>query len=101
MAVSTIDMQKIKVASAELEKIYASMQTQLKKLEENITTIKGQWTGDAATTYVNAYRQNSADIQALATAIKSAGVTLSTIAISYTKADSQASEIIKQKMARG
>ena len=101
MAQSTVDMQKMKTASAELEKIYTSMQAQLKKLGENISSLRGLWTGEAASTYINAYQQNSQDIQNLATAIRSASVTLNTISTTYTKADAQAAEIIKQKMARG
>ena len=101
MAQSTVDMQKMKTAAAELEKIYSSMQTQLKKLDENMATLKGVWTGEAAATYLNSYRQNQADIQNLATAIRAASQTLTTISTTYNKADAQAAEIIKQKMARG
>ena len=101
MAQSTVDMQKMKSAAGELEKIYSSMQNQLKKLEEDMNVLKGMWTGDAANTYINAYKQNAADIRNLATAIHSASNTLSAISATYTKADAQAAEMIKQKMARG
>ncbi len=101
MAQSTVDKQKMKTVAAELEKIYSSMQTQLKKLDENVASLKGIWTGEAATTYTGAYKQNAADIQNLATAVKSASTTLTTITTTYTKADAQAAEIIKQKMAKG
>lgn len=101
MAVSTVDMQKMRTAANELDKIYSSMQAQLKKLNENVSSLRGMWSGEAAAAYINAYQQNAADIQNLATAIRSASATLSTISSTYTKADNQAAEIIKQKMARG
>ena len=101
MAQSTVDMQKMKSAAGELDKIYNSMQAQIKKLDENMTALKGIWTGDAATTYVGSYRQNQANIQNLAAAIRAASQTLTTISTTYNKADAQAAEIIKQKMARG
>lgn len=101
MAQRTVDMQKMKTAAGELDKIYSSMQQQLKKLDENMASLKGIWTGEAAAAYLNAYRQNAGDIQKLATAIRSASVTLSTISNNYNKADAQAAEMIKQKMTRG
>ncbi len=101
MAQSTVDLQKMKTAASELERIYSSMQTQIKKLDENVQTLKGLWTGEAASAYLQAYRQNQTDIQNLAAAIKAASTTLTTVTATYGKADNQAAEIIKQKMARG
>ena len=72
MAQSTVDMQKMKTAAAELEKIYSAMQNQLKKLEENMQSLKGAWTGEAASAYLASYQENAADINALAQAIRSA-----------------------------
>ena len=101
MAVSTVDMQKIKAAANELDQIYSNMQAQLKKLDENVASLRGMWSGEAAAAYLNSYQQNAADIQNLAVAIRSASASLSTISSTYTKADNQAAEMIKQKMARG
>lgn len=101
MAQSTVDMQKMKTAASELDKIYSSMQQQLKKLDENMASLKGIWTGEAAATYINSYQQSVSEIQGLATAIRSASVTLTNISTTYNKADAQAAEMIKQKMARG
>lgn len=101
MATSTVELQKMKSAAAELEKIYTSMQTQLKKLGENVSSLKGIWSGEASTVYINGYQQNAAEINNLAQAIKSAATALTSIAANYQKADSNAAEIIKQKLAKG
>lgn len=100
MAQRTVDMQKMKNAAGELDKIYSSMQQQLKKLDENMAALKGIWTGEAASTYINSYQKNVSEIKSLATAIRSASVTLTNISTTYNKADNQAAEMIKQKMTR-
>lgn len=101
MAKNTVDIQKMKTAASELEQIHSSMQTQLKKLDEQISALKGVWTGEAANTYLNGYQQNYSDVQNLSAAIKSASAALTSIAAHYSKADMEASEIVKQKLARG
>lgn len=101
MAQSTVNLQKMKTASAELEKIHAAMQAQLKVLDENVQSLRGKWAGEAGAAYLASYQQNAADIKALAAAILSASQTLQSISATYNRADAQAAELIRQKMARG
>ena len=101
MAKSTVDMQKMKNAASELEKIYTSMTTTKKKLDEVINSLPKMWKGEGATAYQQAYNQNSPNFVQLAEAIKGASTTLNTITTTYGKADAAAAEAIKSKMAKG
>lgn len=98
MAQSTVDIQKMKNAASELDKIYSSIQNQLKKMEETVTSLKGMWKGEAAGSYLNTYSQHSQNFQNLANSMKSCSTTLVAIAGTYGKADAAAAEVIKQKM---
>lgn len=101
MAKNTSDLQKMKTAAGELEKIYTGMQQQINKLDENVSRLSVIWAGAAADTYINSYAAHINEIQSMGTAIRTAASTLSTIVTTYDKTDAQAAEIVKQKLARG
>lgn len=100
MAQSTVDIAKMKQVSGELDKIYNTLTTQIKKMNETVTNLKKLWQGEAATTYINSVQQNQQNFEQLALAIRYASETLGEIAVSYNKADTQASEAIRSKMGR-
>jgi WXG100 family type VII secretion target len=101
MAASTVNLQKMKSVAAELDKIYAAMTGNKKKLDETVTSLQKVWQGEGAAAYQNAYRQNSQDFALLAEAIRSCSATLTASASTYNKADAAAADAIKAKMAKG
>ena len=101
MAQSTVNLQKMKSVSSELEKIYTAMTNNKKKLDETIAQLPKGWQGEAAAAYQRAYQENSTYFVQLAQAIQSCSATLNTIATTYNKADMAAAEAIKSKMAKG
>lgn len=101
MAQSTVDLQKMRNVSSELDKIYAGMMNQLKKLDENAGNLAKAWKGEAAQSYQKAYLANTQNFLQLAEAINSCAQTLGSIAVSYNKADQAAADAIKAKMAKG
>ena len=101
MAQSTVNLQKMKSVSSELEKNYTLMTNNKKKLDEIVAQLKKAWQGEASQEYQRAYAENARDFTLLADAIKSASATITASATSYGKADMAAAEAIKQKMAKG
>ncbi len=95
---TTVDMQKMKNVAGELDKIYATMMNQIKKLDEAVGNLQQLWKGEAAVAYQNAYKQNTTNFLQLAEAINSCSSSLTTIATTYGKADTAAAEAIKSKM---
>jgi WXG100 family type VII secretion target len=98
MAQSTVDIQKMKTVAGELDKIYANMMNQIKKLDEAMGNLEKLWKGEGAAAYQTAYRQNTQNFLQLCEAINNCSQTLSGIAVSYGKADNAAAEAIKAKM---
>jgi WXG100 family type VII secretion target len=98
MAQSTVDIQKMKTVAGELDKIYANMMNQLKKMDEAMGNLEKLWKGEGAEAYQNAYRQNTQNFLQLAESINNCSQTLTSIATSYNKADNAAAEAIKSKM---
>ena len=101
MAQSTVNIQKMKQVATELDKIYAAMTNNKKKLDELVGALPKVWSGEGAQAYVRAYSQNANDFSLLAESIRSCSATLTTITNTYGKADMAASEAIKSKMAKG
>jgi WXG100 family type VII secretion target len=101
MAASTVNLQKMKSVSAELDKIYTSMTNTKKKLDETIAALAKVWQGEGAAAYQAAYKQNAQNFALLAEAIRSCSATLSASATTYSKADAAAADAIKAKMAKG
>ena len=101
MAQSTVNLQKMRSAAAELDKTYSSMMGQLKKLDEHTASLQKVWTGEAAQSYQKAYLANTQNFLQLAESINSCSQTLSSITATYNKADQAAADAIKAKMAKG
>ena len=101
MAQSTVNLQKMKSVASELEKIYATMTNNKKKLDELMGQLPKVWTGEGAQAYQKAYQENANDFALLAQAIRNCSSTLTGAAGSYGKADMAAAEAIKAKMAKG
>ena len=101
MAQSTVNLQKMKSVSSELDKIYAAMTSNKKKLDEVVSGLSKTWVGEGAQAYQRAYSENARDFALLAEAIKNCSATLTTSANTYSKADTAAAEAIKAKMAKG
>jgi WXG100 family type VII secretion target len=98
MAQSTVDIQKMKSVSGELDKIYGNMMNQIKKMDEAMSNLDKLWKGEGAAAYQTAYKQNTSNFLQLCEAINNCSKTLSGIAASYGKADNAAAEAIKAKM---
>ncbi len=98
MAQSTVDIQKMRSVSAELDKNYTSITTQLKKLEEQMALLAQLWKGEGASAFQAAYRQNAQNFAQLSAAVRSCSISLSSIAANYGKADTAAADMIKSKM---
>ena len=101
MAQSTVNLQKMKSVSSELDKIYATMTSNKKKLDEVVSSLARIWIGEGAQAYQRAYAENSRDFGLLAEAIRNCSATLTTSANSYGKADMAAADAIKAKLAKG
>lgn len=101
MSKSTVNLQKMKSVSSELEKIYGIMTSNKKKLDELVTQLNKIWQGEGAAAYQKAYGENSNDFHLLAESIKSCSLTLASMTASYGKADMAAADAIKSKMAKG
>ena len=101
MAQSTVNIQRMKNASSELDKTFGIMTNNKKKLDELIGSLSKVWSGAGAGAYLSAYSQNSSDFAMLAEAIRGCSATLSTITNTYGKADAAAADAIKSKMAKG
>lgn len=98
MMQSTVDIQKLKSVAAELDKSYATINNQIKKLDEVMANLGQIWKGEGAKAYQNAYLQNTQNFLQLAEAVGSCSASLITIANTYGKADMAAAEAIKSKM---
>ena len=101
MAQSTVNLQKMKSVASELDKTYATMISNKKKLDELMAQMPKIWTGEGAAAYQRAYQENSRDFALLAESIRNCSATLTTVSTSYGKADMAAADAIKAKMAKG
>ena len=101
MSQSTVNLQKMKAVSAELEKIAASMAQNKRLLDDLMTTLKKIWKGEGAEAYQKAYVENSRNFQLLAESIRSCSQMLASTHGVYSKADMAAADAIKSKMAKG
>ena len=101
MAQSTVNLNKMKSVSSELDKIYTTMTANKKKLDELVSALTKLWTGEGAQAYLRAYSENSRDFALMAEAIKGCSSTLATVTSTYGKADAAAADAIKSKMAKG
>jgi WXG100 family type VII secretion target len=101
MAQSTVNLQKMKSVSSELDKIYTTMTANKKKLDELMAQLPKIWAGEGSQAYSKAYQENARDFTLLAEAIRNCSATLAGSAASYSKADAAAAEAIKAKMAKG
>ena len=101
MAKSTVNIQKMKSVSSELDKIYSTMVNNKKKLDELMGQLPKLWVGEGSQAYQKAYQSNSRDFALLAEAIRNCSATLTSSVNSYGKADMAAADAIKAKMAKG
>ena len=101
MAQSTVNIQKMRSVASELDKIYATMTSNKKKLDEVIAQLGKIWVGEGAQAYRKAYDENARDFVLLAEAIRNCSATLNASAGSYSKADTAAADAIRSKMAKG
>jgi len=101
MSKSTVNIQKMKSVSTELDKIYSTMTGNKKKLDEHVEALRKIWAGEGAQAYLRAYAENTRDFALMAEAIKGCSMTLLTASSTYDKADAAAADAIKTKMAKG
>ena len=101
MAQSTVNLNKMKSVSSELDKIYAAMTSNKKKLDELVGALPKIWAGEGAQAYIKAYNENTRDFALMAEAIRGCSASLATITNTYGKADTAAADAIKAKMAKG
>lgn len=101
MAQSTVNLQKMKGVSNELDKIYSAITNNKKKLDELMAQLPKMWTGEGAQAFLKSYQQNERNFVMLAEAIRSCSSTLTASATSYGKADMAAAEAIRSKLAKG
>jgi len=101
MARSTANIGKMKSVASELDKIYATMAANKKKLDELVGALPKIWTGEGAQAYLKAYNENTRDFGLMAEAIRGCSTTLTTVSNTYGKADTAAAEAIRTKMAKG
>lgn len=101
MAQSTINLQKMKSVASELDKIYTTMTSNKKKMEELMNQLPKIWAGEGAQVYQKAYQSNAREFALLAEAIRNCSATLTASITSYNKADMAAADSIKSKMAKG
>jgi WXG100 family type VII secretion target len=87
--------------ASELDKNYAAMTGNKKKLDEIIGHLKKIWQGEGASAYQQSYAENARDFALLAEAIRSCSATLTASATTYNKADMAAADAIRAKMAKG
>ena len=100
MAQSTVNLQKMKSVSVELEKIRGNMDGTKKKLDELMLSLPKVWRGEGSEAYQKAYQENSRNFQLLAQAIGSCAEALTASHSTYSKADTAAAELIKSKMSK-
>ncbi len=96
---NTVNIQRMRAASNELDNIYSTMQKQIKTLDETMNSVKQVWTGDAANTYLKQYGKNLKNFQNMANAVKSASAALKESSNTYDQADMSAMDLV-QKMGR-
>ncbi len=96
---NTVNIQRMKSAASELDRIYSSMQKQIKTLDETMSSVKQVWTGEAATTYLKQYEKNQKSFQNMANSIRSASAALNESCNTYSQADNRAMDLV-QKMGR-
>ena len=68
MALSTVNLQKMKSVASELDKIYVAMVNNKKKLDEQMGQLPKIWAGEGAQAYQKAYQENSNDFALIASA---------------------------------
>ncbi len=95
-AKNTVNKQKMRSAITELENIHASMQKQIKTLDETMSSVKKVWTGEAANTYLKQYQKNLKDFQNMANAIRSAADALAQSCNIYDEVDASAMDIVEK-----
>jgi|UPI0005D2C8D5 WXG100 family type VII secretion target len=100
-AKNTVNIQKMRSAASELDNIYASMQKNIKTLEETMNSVKRVWSGDAAATYLKQYDKNHDSFRKMAAAIRSASQALGESCNTYGQADNRAMDIVEKMGRRG
>ncbi len=100
-AKNTVNIQRMRTAASELDRIYTSMSNQIKKLEETIAAVKQNWHGDAANTYLKQYEKNQKAFQNMANAIRSASQALTQSSNTYDQADNSAMDVVQKIGKRG
>ncbi len=96
---NTVNVQRMRQAITELENIHATMQKNIKSLDETMSHVKQIWVGEAATTYLKQYEKNQKSFQNMSNAIQSAANALAESCGIYEEVDNSAMEIV-QKMGR-
>ena len=100
-AKNTVNIQRMRTAASELDRIYTSMTKQIKTLEETLAGVRQTWKGDSANTYLQQYAKNQKAFQNMANAIRSASQALTESSNTYDQADNTAMDIVQKMGKRG
>lgn len=94
----TTDEARMRQVVGELDQVYSSMSTNVKKMSDLVGSVKSVWTDDNVNAYIKSYQKREPQLQAIAEAIRNASATLGEITQGYSKADSSALDAIKSGM---
>ena len=94
----TTNEARMTQAANELESIYTSLSSSIKKMSELVNSVKNVWTDENVNAYITSYQRREPQLQAIAEAVKTASAALSGITQGYARADSSALDAIKSGM---
>ncbi len=100
MATSSVNVAKLQQASAEFDNIYTKLVQNENKLADIMGTLPSVWKGEAANTYINAYKKNAPELSNMAKLIKGTSTTLSQVATSYNKQESSVADAIRSMLPK-
>ncbi len=101
MAISSVDVNRLKQVSTEMENLYTQLAQNERTMSETMEQVKKAWQGDAATTFINAYTQNAPEFANMSKLIQNAATTLQQIATNYNKQETSAADIVRSGLAKG
>ncbi len=101
MSTSQVNISRLKQASSEMEKIYTSLVQNEHLLADIMEVVKTEWQGEAATVYLNAYKQNAPELSNMSKLVQNTSQTLAQIATSYSKQESSVADLIRSTLPKG
>ncbi len=101
MSATTANLQKMSQSATELENISVAMTSNHSKLVEQMEQLGTKWHGEASRQYLDAFHQNSPNLEKMAVAIDEAATNLRTIGTTYNKAESSAADVIRSTLGKG